>query len=89
MVSVWLQSVIILFPFLLAILLLVLFRWKADTTGFVMWIVMLILAVTLFRTDFVVALLASVAGFVASYPISLMVLTSIFMITYMQQTGAL
>jgi lactate permease len=89
MTSVWLQTGTILLPFIIAILLLIVFRWKADTTGFIMWIFMAIFALTLFKTDFWVVILSSVAGFVASYPISLMVLTSIFMITYMEKTGAL
>jgi lactate permease len=76
-------------PFIAALLMLLVFKWKADTTGFSMWAIMLILAVSYFRTDTGVVFLASIAGFIKSYPIALMVCTSIFMITYMQKTGAL
>lgn len=76
-------------PFIAAILMLLVLKWKADTTGFIMWIIMLILAVAYFKTNTGVVFLASIAGFIKSYPIALMVCTSIFMITYMQKTGAL
>lgn len=76
-------------PFIAAILMLLVLKWKADTTGFIMWIIMLILAVAYFKTNIGVVFLASIAGFIKSYPIALMVCTSIFMITYMQKTGAL
>ena len=89
MVSTWIGTFLILLPFIAALLLLVVAKWKADTTGFFMWAFMIILAVTYFKTNIGVAFLASIEGFVKSYPISLMVLTSIFMITYMQKTGAL
>jgi len=89
MVSTWIGSLTIIIPFIGAILLLIFAKWKADMTGLTLWFVMIILAVTLFKTDIGVVFLASIAGFVKSYPIALMVCTSIFMITYMQKTGAL
>ncbi len=79
----------IVLPFIAALLMLLILKWKADTTGFIMWIIMLIIAVSYFKTNSGVVFLASIAGFIKSYPISLMVCTSIFMITYMQKTGAL
>ncbi|MFW9922659.1 MAG: L-lactate permease [Candidatus Thorarchaeota archaeon] len=89
MVSVWLGTSLILLPFVAALLLLVIAKWKADTTGLAMWAVMIVISITLFKTDISVALLSSIVGFIESYPIALMVCTSIFMITYMQKTGAL
>ncbi|HUT80283.1 MAG TPA: L-lactate permease [Candidatus Bathyarchaeia archaeon] len=89
MVGAWLGSSMIILPFIGALLLLIVGKWKADTTGFVMWIGMLVLAISYFRTNIGVAFIASIAGFIKSYPIALMVCTSIFMITYMQKTGAL
>lgn len=65
------------------------YHWRADTTGIATWISLSILAYLYFKTDIVVILWASLAGIYASFPISLMVGTSILMITYMQQTGAL
>ena len=89
MVATAVGTFLILLPFICAVLLLTIGKWKADTTGFAMWIFMLILAMTYFKTKPEVTFLASIAGFINSYPITLMVCTSIFMITYMQQTGAL
>ena len=89
MVATWLGTIMILLPFIGALLLLVFAKWKADTTGFVMWIAMFVMAISLFKTDAKVSFLASIVGFIKSFPISLMVCTSIFMITYMQKTGAL
>ena len=89
MVSTWIGSLTIIIPFIGAILLLIFAKWKADMTGLVMWATMFVLAATIFKTDIGVIFIASIAGFVKSYPIALMVLTSIFMITYMQKTGAL
>lgn len=89
MVATWLGTIMIFLPFIGALLLLVLAKWKADTTGFVMWLVMLVMAILLFKTDVKVSFLASIVGFIKSFPISFMVCTSIFMITYMQKTGAL
>lgn len=80
---------LIIFPIILALVLLVFLHKAADTTGVVVWLVTVLIAVFAFQTDFTVALIASVAGIVNSFPISLMVATSILMMTYMQETGAL
>jgi lactate permease len=61
----------------------------ADTTGVVVWLVTVVIAIIAFQTDPGIALVASLAGIVKSFPISLMVLTSILMMTWMQETGAL
>ncbi|MHA1244929.1 MAG: L-lactate permease [Candidatus Heimdallarchaeota archaeon] len=89
MVSAWIGSITVIIPFIGAILLLIFAKWKADMTGLVVWVAMIVLAVTIFKTNLGVVFMASIAGFIKSYPIALMVLTSIFMITYMQKTGAL
>ncbi|NHK32915.1 MAG: L-lactate permease [Asgard group archaeon] len=89
MVSTWLGTFVILLPFIGALLLLIVAKWKADSTGFIMWLIIAILAISYFKTDIGVTFLASISGFIESYPIALMVCTSIFMITYMQRTGAL
>ncbi len=79
----------VLLPFIGALLLLTVFKWKADSTGFAMWVVIVIFVIVYFKTDVGVVFLATITGFIKSYPIALMVCTSIFMITYMQKTGAL
>lgn len=83
-----LQFLLILFPFGLAIFSLVIKRWKADTTGIIVWILVSILAyflATLLADIFVI----SISGIVGSMKITLMVGASIFMITYMSESGAL
>jgi lactate permease len=81
--------VLILLPIAVAVFLLVARRWAADTAGLVAFGLGLVIAMLFFGTHPFVAVLASVAGIVASFPISLMVVTSIFMITYMVRAGAL
>ena len=80
---------LIIFPIALALVLLVFMKKAADVTGVIVWFVTLIIAIVAFQTDIGIALTASVAGIVKSFPISLMVATSILMMTYMQETGAL
>ncbi|MFX1475951.1 MAG: L-lactate permease [Promethearchaeota archaeon] len=80
---------LILLPIIVALYLLVGRRWAADSTGVVAFGSGFVIVIVFFGTNPIVALLASVAGIVASFPISLMVVTSIFMITYMVRSGAL
>lgn len=80
---------LILLPFAIGIILLIFFKLKADLVGTILFILMLIIGIYAFKTDWKVASLASLAGIVKSFPISLMVLTSILMITYQQKTGSL
>ncbi|MHA1684786.1 MAG: L-lactate permease, partial [Candidatus Heimdallarchaeaceae archaeon] len=80
---------LIILPFLIGIGLLVFLKLKADTVGTIVFALILVLAITYFHTDWRVSLLASLAGMIKSFPISLMVLTSILMMTYMEKTGAL
>ena len=81
--------VLIILPIILALVLLVFLRKAADVTGVIVWFATIVIAIFAFQTDAIIAITASVAGIVKSFPISLMVLTSILMMTYMQETGAL
>ncbi len=76
-------------PIIVTFILLVKFRWGAHSSGVVAWLLTTLIAIIFFSTDPRVAIIATVAGVVRSFPISLMVGTSIFMITYMHVTGAL
>ncbi|MFW9832211.1 MAG: L-lactate permease, partial [Candidatus Thorarchaeota archaeon] len=84
-----LGTFLILLPIIIALYLLAFRRWSADKTGLVAFAVGFVIAVFCFGTNPFLALLASVGGIIASFPISLMVVTSILMITYMVRTGAL
>jgi len=73
----------------LAFVLLVYLRKAADVTGVVVWLATMAIAIFAFQTDIAIALTASLAGIIKSFPISLMVATSILMMSFMQETGAL
>ena len=81
--------ILIILPIILALVLLVYLKKAADVTGVIVWLITLVIAIVAFQTDIGIALTASAAGIVKSFPISLMVATSILMMTYMQETGAL
>jgi lactate permease len=84
-----LATALILLPIIVALYLLAFRRWSADKTGIVAFMFGFIIAILFFGTNPMLALLASISGIIASFPISLMVVTSILMITYMIRTGAL
>lgn len=78
-----------LVPVLLVLGLLIMARWPADLSGLAGWIVTILIAYLFFNTSLQVGLTASLAGLIASFPVSLMVATSIFQITFLESTGAL
>ncbi|MHA1934947.1 MAG: L-lactate permease [Candidatus Thorarchaeota archaeon] len=81
--------ILIILPIILAFIMLVFLHRAADVTGVAVWLTTVLIAVLAFQTDFGVVIIATVAGIARSFPISLMVATSILMMTYMQETGAL
>ena len=76
-------------PVLLIFLLMTVGRRTADVAGLIGWLFTAALAVTVFHTDWHVVLVGSLAGIVASFPVSLMVVTSIFQINVMEEAGAI
>lgn len=81
--------ILTLVPIFAVLVLLILFKWPADLTGLVGWVLAVVVAWLFFHTSLEVGLTASWAGIVASFPVSLMVATSIFQITFLECTGAL
>ena len=74
------------------VLIFVLMTWgrrSADVAGLIGWIYTALLAGFYFHTSWSVILTASLAGVVASFPISLMVVTSILQINVMEEAGAI
>ncbi len=74
------------------ILILILLLWKrlaADLAGLIGWLFISILAFFFFQTPFSIIYKSSLAGFIASFPITLMVATSILQVTIMLETGAI
>ena len=78
-----------LLPILVIILLLTWKHLAADLSGIIGWLVTLVVALLFFNTSLEVGLRASLAGAIASFPVSLMVIASILQISYMESTGAL
>jgi lactate permease len=78
-----------LLPIVIIVLLMTWKGWAADTSGVTGWFLTVVIACLFFQTSLEVALRASLAGIVASLPVSLMVVTSILQISFMEATGAL
>jgi lactate permease len=78
-----------LFPVILIFLLLVVAKRAADVSGTLGWLAAVVIAWLYFQTPLAVTLKASLSGIIASFPISLMVATSIFQVTVMLETGAI
>ncbi|HBV97833.1 MAG: lactate permease [Peptococcaceae bacterium BICA1-7] len=80
---------IALFPILLIVYLMVKKQLAADISGMAGWLLTILTAFFIFNTSLEVTLRSSLAGLISSFPVSIMVLSSIFQITFMQATGAL
>ncbi len=76
-------------PVVVIFLLMTWGRRSADIAGVIGWIYTALIAAYFFRTPWEVILLASLAGIIASFPVSLMVVTSIFQINVMEEAGAI
>jgi len=75
----------------IAVILGMLIIWKkpADISGVVGWGVISVIAVAFFKTAPEVIARSTVAGFIKSFPVSLIVATSLLQMAYMEKTGAL
>jgi lactate permease len=81
--------IIALLPVLVVLILLLWKRMAADTAGLIGWVAAMLAACLYFQTPIKIALTASLAGIVASLPITLMVAASILQITLMLECGAI
>lgn len=75
----------------IAVILCMLIFWKkpADVSGVVGWLVVAVLAFFFFKTSVEVIFRSTAAGLIKSFPVSLIVLTSLLQMAYMEKTGAL
>ncbi|OGO13503.1 MAG: lactate permease [Chloroflexi bacterium RBG_16_47_49] len=90
MTDISLLSIILaLTPVIIIFILLTIRRTPADIAGLIGWLVTVIIAGFYFKTALNVILLSSLGGIVASLPIAMVVATSIFQVTIMQETGAI
>lgn len=85
----FLSTLMTLLPIIVIVFLMVRLQYSADTSGVIGWILTLAVTFLFFNTTPEVSLRSSAAGVVASFPVSLMVITSILQITFMEATGAL
>jgi lactate permease len=76
-------------PILTVLLLLLWRRMAADVAGLIGWLVTALVAIVCFQTPLSITLRASLAGALASLPITLMVAASLLQIFFMIETGAL
>ncbi len=78
-----------LLPVVIILVLLVWRRSPADTAGLIGWLAAALVAWLYFETPLANTLVISLAGVVASLPITLMVAASLLQITIMRETGAI
>ncbi|NPV90939.1 MAG: L-lactate permease [Firmicutes bacterium] len=84
-----LSVVLTLLPILLIVALMTWKRVAADLSGIAGWLFTLLIAFLFFHTSIELGLRASLAGIISSFPVSLMVVTSLLQISFMEATGAL
>ncbi len=78
-----------LLPIAVIVCMLLIFKKSADTSGIVGWICVSVIAFLFFNTSLEVIVRSTVSGIISSFPVSLIVMTSLFMMAYMEKTGAL
>lgn len=88
-VSMGLSVLLTLLPIVVIVCMLVIFKKSADISGIVGWLCVSIVAFLFFNTSLEVILRSTISGIIRSFPVSLIVLTSLFMMAYMEKTGAL
>ncbi len=84
-----LSVLLALLPILVILILLIWRRMAADLSGLIGWAVAALAALLYFQTPLAVLLKSSLAGVVASFPITLMVAASLLQVFIMVETGAL
>lgn len=78
-----------LFPLILVVVGMVVFRLGGATMAVIGWVVAVVLAVVAFRTDLMVALLGSVEGLLKSLGIGVAVIFTMYLIFLMKEEGLL
>jgi lactate permease len=84
-----LSILLALLPVLVILVLLVWRRMAADLAGVIGWVVAVLVAWLYFQTPLLINLKASLSGAVASFPITIMVATSLLQVFIMAETGAI
>lgn len=86
--SVW-SLLLTLLPIAVILCLLIVWKKPADISGIAGWLVISVIAVLFFKTSIEVVFRSTIAGFVKSFAVSLIVATSLLQMAYMEKTGAL
>ena len=81
--------ILTLVPILVIILMLVVWKKPADISGIVGWLVISLVAFLFFRTGWEVIVRSTVAGWIKSFSVSLVVATSLLQMAFLEKTGAL
>lgn len=85
----WGSLLLTLVPILVILAMLIAFKQPADISGIVGWAVISIVAFLAFKTSVEVIFRSTAAGFIKSFPVSLIVATSLLQMAFMEKTGAL
>ncbi len=86
--SVW-PLILTLIPILVILLMLIVFKKAADISGVAGLAVIGLVTVFFFQTHPEVVLRSTLAGFIKSFPVSLIVAASLLQMAFMEKTGAL
>lgn len=81
--------ILTMFPIIVIIVMLVVFKKPADISGVVGWIVIAVIAFLFFKTSLEVILRSTLAGGIKSFTVALVVATSLLQMAFMEKTGAL
>lgn len=84
-----LPTFLALLPILAVLVLLIWHKTPADIAGLIGWSLAILVAVFFFKTPLLVVFRSSLAGVVASFPITLMVAASLLQVFIMAETGAI
>src|SRR5208283_4194611 len=81
--------ILTLVPIAVILVMLIIWRKPADISGIVGWLAISIVAFFFFSTTFDVIWRSTLAGFIRSFSVSLMVAASLLQVTFMEKTGSL
>ncbi len=78
-----------LLPIMVILWMLIVFKKAADVSGIIGWLVISTVAFLFFKTSIEVILRSTLAGFIRSFSVSLIVAASLLQMAFMEKTGAL
>ncbi|UWG97643.1 L-lactate permease [Dehalobacter sp. DCM] len=84
-----LSLLLAILPIAVIVVMLIVFKKPAHTSGIVGWLAVSLVAFFFFQTSGEVILRSTAAGFIKSFSVSLIVATSLLQMAYMEKTGAL